>query len=248
MTRRRSRPDHVVEVVALEADDDAPLEPPAPEPRRSRRLRHPWRWATAVLVVAALVVAVTGWQRLGRDVDVVDAGAGWTDGSTLTCSEGALDVAHLVAPYRSAAEERAHVDDDPHDIVTLTNRGDRTITLRLADEGRGAFQPHAVTGSDPDAPAPAPTPVRTVGQVRVPPGASARLRLVLPDVTPDDARGGTGVVWLTSLRLEVTALGVTTTHEVPLAARIVVRSVTASGTPTRDSGTGTPWSFSDDLC
>jgi hypothetical protein len=59
---------------------------------------------------------------------------------------------------------------------------------------------------------------------------------------------GTALAWVTSVRLKVTSLGVITTHEVPLQTRIVGISAGAASAATVDPGTGTPWSFGDDLC
>ncbi|HWK91708.1 MAG TPA: hypothetical protein VNR17_05545 [Luteimicrobium sp.] len=239
MIRRRDRGEGTVEVVVDDPDGDDAL--PAP---RASRLRHPWRWATALLVVGALALATTSWQRVGREVEVADAGMSWGSDGMLTCDGGATTSIHIVTQESSEVDTVARVGEDPADIVTIANRGARTVTLRLADPTAGAFEP-GVDGPDVLPGTPTAERVRTTERVTVPAGGSARLRLVAPRVDSTDT--GTALVWVTSIPLKVTSLGVTTTQDVALETRIVGISVGAAAAAV-NPGTGTPWSFGDDLC
>ncbi|GMA23097.1 hypothetical protein GCM10025864_08560 [Luteimicrobium album] len=242
MSRRSGRGDGTVEVV-VEPDDGGTHADPPP-----RRVKHPWRWTTALVVVVALPLGAVQWQRLGREVDVVDAGLGWTSGFTLSCSGGSQSIVHWAADHDSTGDpaDAASLGDEPQDIVTLTNMGARTATLRLADPAFGAFERHVVVGTAPGAPSP--DRVATADHVVVPAGASARLRLVTTGPTVTGARGGSGLVWVSSVVLRVTTLGVTTTREVPLTTRIAVLGSVDSGRSSNETDTGTPWPFADDLC
>jgi hypothetical protein len=239
--RRRDRGEGTVEVVVDDPDDDDAL--PAP---RASRLRHPWRWATALLVVAALALATTTWQRVGREVEVVDAGRSWSSDVTVRCDGGGTASIHVVTDESTAADTVERLGEDPADIVTVTNRGARTVTLRLADPTAGAFEPDVVDGAAVELVTPTADRVRTVDHISVPAGDSARLRLVPPRV--DSADTGTALAWVTSIPFEVTSLGVTTTQDVALETRIVGISAGAASAATVNPGTGTPWSFGDDLC
>ncbi|MGC5165879.1 hypothetical protein [Luteimicrobium sp. DT211] len=243
MTRRRSRGDSTVEVVVEPDEGGTPASPPV------RRIKHPWRRTTALVVVVALALVAVQWQRLARDVDVVDAGVGWTDAPVLMCSGGSEAAVHDASPDRTGDDDRAHLADDPHDVVTLANRGRWPVTLRLTDTRRGAFEADSVgrtptpTRATSDEPNDLPTPTATqvTDEVRVPAGSSVRLRLVYPVLT---VRGeGTGTARLRSIGLHVTSLGVTTTQILTLD-RSIYTWTSAEGT----AGNVSPLTLADDIC
>ena len=238
MIRRRGRGDETVEVVVDDPDDGAL---PA---SRTRRLRHPWRWATALLVVAALTLAATTWQRVGREVEVVDAGRSWSSDLTVRCDDDTTMSIHVVTRESAAADTADRLGEDPADIVTLTNRGARTVILRVAEPTTGAFEPDVVDGSAVELVSPTADRVRTVDHVSVPAGDSARLRLVSPRIGGDEA--GTAVATVTSVRLRVTSLGVTTSQDVRLRTRIVGVSVGTAAAATVDPAT--TWSLDGTMC
>lgn len=216
MSRRSGRGDGTVEVVVEPDDDGTSADPPA------RRIKHPWRWTTALVVVVALALGAVQWQRLGREVDVVDAGVGWTDAPVLMCSGGAEAAVREASPDRTGDDDVTHLADDPHDVVTLTNRGRWPVVLRLADARQGVFEADSVgrapiATTDPsDTPngLPAPTSTTVTDEVRVPAGSSVRLRLVYPVLTVTGE--GTGTARMDSIGVRVTSLGVTTTQVVAL--------------------------------
>ncbi|MFC8732067.1 hypothetical protein ACFT5B_06365 [Luteimicrobium sp. NPDC057192] len=237
--RRRGRGDETVEVVVDDQDDDALAA------SRTRRLRHPWRWATALLVVAALALAATTWRRMGREVEVVDAGRSWSSDLNVRCDDDTTTSIHVVTPQSAAADTADRLGEDPADIVTLTNRGARTVILRVADPTTGAFEPDVVDGSAVEPVSPTADRVRTVDHVSVPAGDSARLRLVSPRVVGGD-EAGTAVATVTSVRLRVTSLGVTTSQDVRLRTRIVGVSVGTAAAATVDPGM--TWSLDGTMC
>jgi len=241
---RRSREDGTVEVVVDDPADATSASPPA------RRIKHPWRWTTALVVVVALALAAVQWQRLGRDVDVVDAGVGWTDAPVLMCSGGSRAAVQEARPDRTGEEDVTQLADDPHDVVTLTNRGRWPVTLRLTDARRGAFEADSVgrtptpTTATPDEPNGLPTPTATTitDEVSVTAGSSVRLRLVYPVLTITGE--GTGTARMDSIGLRVTSLGVTTTQVVTLALPLYTW-VTGTGAAT---GQASPLILAEEIC
>ncbi|PJI95162.1 hypothetical protein [Luteimicrobium subarcticum] len=180
------------------------------------------RRLTVALSAGALVIAVVGWQWVGRTPAVAAGTWSWArqdapascSGSGVGATGASLIAVEPLTPSSGAVAEVPVVNHDRFPVTVGVAPVDHVFRLALAEslvpEGPGL-----------DFTAGSPWLTRSADEVTVPPGRAAVVQVWVDpqgDVTLDP---GTSQV-LRAVTVTTRLLGVRTTHEVPLGSVVVV--------------------------